>query len=161
MHALRRHRLTSAVQASLLLALPGFAFAQDATPAPAPADQQQATLERVEVTGTRIKSAEIANQVPVQVLNRQDAWTRGMAMANRRIFTFGLDAAASERDRKSVRMMIAAVALLCTGRAAEFRAEHHQHILQEPALFEIVQQAGHRQVHVRTEFLVVVLELLV
>jgi len=34
----------------------------------------------------------------VQVLNRQDAWTRGMAMANRRVLTFGLDAPASERD---------------------------------------------------------------
>jgi UDP-N-acetylmuramoylalanine--D-glutamate ligase len=34
----------------------------------------------------------------VQVLNRQDRWTRGMALSGRRVLTFGLDAPASERD---------------------------------------------------------------
>jgi len=34
----------------------------------------------------------------VQVLNRQDPWTLGMALAQRRIFTFGLDQPATERD---------------------------------------------------------------
>jgi len=33
-----------------------------------------------------------------QVLNRQDAWSRGMAAPGRRILTFGLDAPSSDRD---------------------------------------------------------------
>jgi UDP-N-acetylmuramoylalanine--D-glutamate ligase len=33
-----------------------------------------------------------------QVLNRQDAWTLGMALPGRRVYTFGLDAPPSERD---------------------------------------------------------------
>ncbi len=33
-----------------------------------------------------------------QVLNRQDAWTRSMALPGRRVFTFGLDAPSSERE---------------------------------------------------------------
>jgi iron complex outermembrane receptor protein len=58
MHALRRNRLTTAVQVSLLLLLPGFAAAQDAPPPATPATEaapaQPATLERVAVTGSRI-----------------------------------------------------------------------------------------------------------
>jgi len=34
----------------------------------------------------------------VQVLNRQDAWTRGMALDGRTVFTFGLDAPRTELD---------------------------------------------------------------
>jgi len=34
----------------------------------------------------------------VQVLNRQDRWTQGMALSGRRVLTFGLNAPASERD---------------------------------------------------------------
>ena len=69
MHALRRHRLTTAVHASLLLALPGFAAAQDA--AQAPADQQKpATLERVEVTGSRIKQTDKVTSQPVAIITR-------------------------------------------------------------------------------------------
>jgi UDP-N-acetylmuramoylalanine--D-glutamate ligase len=33
-----------------------------------------------------------------QVLNRQDAWSRAMALPGRRVFTFGLDAPASDRE---------------------------------------------------------------
>jgi UDP-N-acetylmuramoylalanine--D-glutamate ligase len=33
-----------------------------------------------------------------QVVNRQDAWTRAMALPGRRVFTFGLDAPANERE---------------------------------------------------------------
>src|SRR6476620_401560 len=73
MQALRRHRLTKAVQVSLLLALPGLAAAQEATPpAAAPAAEKSQTLETVSVTGSRIKKAEVEGQVPVQVLTRQD-----------------------------------------------------------------------------------------
>src|SRR6478735_6608419 len=71
MHALRRHRLTTAVHASLLFALPGFAAAQDAPPAP-PADQAKpsTTLERVEVTGSRIKQTEKVTSQPVAIITR-------------------------------------------------------------------------------------------
>src|SRR4030095_6933673 len=73
MQALRRHRLTTAVQVSLLFGLPGFAAAQETTPAPTPAPTERpTTLETVSVTGTRIKRAEAEGQVPVQVLTRED-----------------------------------------------------------------------------------------
>jgi UDP-N-acetylmuramoylalanine--D-glutamate ligase len=42
--------------------------------------------------------ARIFRGTGTQVLNRQDPWTQGMALAGRRILTFGLDAPMSERD---------------------------------------------------------------
>ena len=66
--AVSRHRLAHAIHLSLLLGLPGLATAQDA---PAATDQAQ-TLDTVEVTGTRIRRAELETQVPVQVLTRED-----------------------------------------------------------------------------------------
>jgi iron complex outermembrane receptor protein len=66
MKAPRRHRLTSAVHLSLLLALPGLAAAQDAPP------PEPSTLDTVTVTGSRIKKAEMEGQVPVEVLTRED-----------------------------------------------------------------------------------------
>ena len=71
MKALRRNRLTSAVQLSLLLLLPGLAAAQDATPPPAPAESTAAkTLDRVEVTGSRIKQTNKVTSQPVAVITR-------------------------------------------------------------------------------------------
>ncbi|MCD9097215.1 TonB-dependent receptor [Luteimonas fraxinea] len=62
-----RHRLAAAVQLSLLLALPAAANAQ------APAPQPEArTLDTVQVTGSRIRKAELETAVPVQVLTRED-----------------------------------------------------------------------------------------
>jgi iron complex outermembrane receptor protein len=55
------------------LALPGLAAAQDAAPPSA-----AKTLDTVTVTGTRIKSAEVAGQVPVQVLTREDIDRSGL-----------------------------------------------------------------------------------
>ena len=69
----RRNRLATAVHLSLLLALPGLAAAQDAAPQPA-----AKTLDTLTVTGTRIKSAEVAGQVPVQVLTREDIDRTGL-----------------------------------------------------------------------------------
>jgi len=61
------HRLAAAVQLSLLLALPAAAHAQ------APAPQPEArTLDTVQVTGSRIRKAELETAVPVQVLTRED-----------------------------------------------------------------------------------------
>ncbi len=62
---LRTHRLTRAVQLSLLFAAPGLALAQDAPP------EGARTLDTIQVTGTRIKKAELETQVPVQVLTRE------------------------------------------------------------------------------------------
>ncbi|MGO3127692.1 MAG: TonB-dependent receptor plug domain-containing protein [Luteimonas sp.] len=61
------HRLAAAVQLSLLLALPAAAHAQ--TPAPQP---EARTLDTVQVTGSRIRKAELETAVPVQVLTRED-----------------------------------------------------------------------------------------
>ncbi|QQP94517.1 TonB-dependent receptor [Lysobacter enzymogenes] len=70
----RRHALAKAIQLSLLVALPGVAAAQDAA-----APQKDATtLNTVQVTGTRIKKAEIESQVPVQTLTRDDIERTGL-----------------------------------------------------------------------------------
>lgn len=70
----RRHRLCLAVHASLLIAAPLMASAQDASPA----QPQTRTLDTVEVTGTRIKKAELETQVPVTVLTREDIERTGL-----------------------------------------------------------------------------------
>lgn len=70
----RPSRLALAVHASLLFAVPMFASAQDA----APAQPEARTLDTVEVTGTRIKKAELETQVPVQVLTREDIERSGL-----------------------------------------------------------------------------------
>ncbi|MCW5580922.1 MAG: TonB-dependent receptor [Luteimonas sp.] len=68
----QRHRLAAAVQLTLLAALPATGFAQDAPPEP-----EARTLDTVQVTGSRIRSAELATQVPVQVLTREDIQRSG------------------------------------------------------------------------------------
>lgn len=62
---LRPRRLSCAVRLSLLCLLPGAAFAQQAP------DSTPKTLDSIQVTGTRIKKAELETQVPVQVLSRE------------------------------------------------------------------------------------------
>ena len=62
---LRPRRLSCAVRLSLLCLLPGAAFAQQAP------DSAPKTLDSIQVTGTRIKKAELETQVPVQVLTRE------------------------------------------------------------------------------------------
>ncbi len=62
---LRPRRLSCAVRLSLLCLLPGAAFAQQAP------DTAPKTLDSIQVTGTRIKKAELETQVPVQVLTRE------------------------------------------------------------------------------------------
>ncbi len=66
MQALRRNRLTTAVNLSLLL-LPGFAAAQTA---PTDATAQAKTLDRVEVTGSRIKQTDKVTSQPVAIITR-------------------------------------------------------------------------------------------
>lgn len=74
MKSLQRHRLAAAVQLTLLAALPVAAVAQEAAPASTPGAR---TLDTVQVTGSRIRSAELATQVPVQVLTREDIQRSG------------------------------------------------------------------------------------
>lgn len=70
-----RNQLSQAVQGALLLAmLPFAASAQDAAPA-APTKN----IGTIEVTGSRIKNAEVAGQVPVQTITREDLERSGMA----------------------------------------------------------------------------------
>ena len=78
MNAPRRHPLAKAVSLSLLVfvplvAMPLLAAAQD------PATEPGATtLDAVQVTGTRIKKAEIESQTPVQTLTRDDIERTGL-----------------------------------------------------------------------------------
>lgn len=62
---LRPRRLSCAVRLSLLCLLPGAAFAQQVP------ESTPQTLDSIQVTGTRIKKAELETQVPVQVLSRE------------------------------------------------------------------------------------------
>ncbi|WP_149196637.1 TonB-dependent receptor [Luteimonas suaedae] len=64
-------RLALAVQLSLLLAVPAVVSAQDN-------EDQTRTLDAVQVTGTRIKRAEIEGQVPVHVVSREDIERSGL-----------------------------------------------------------------------------------
>lgn len=74
MKPLTRNRLALAVHATLLFALPGLVLAQDAPPA----GQEAVTLDRIQVTGTRIKKAELEGQVPVQTVTREDIERTGL-----------------------------------------------------------------------------------
>jgi iron complex outermembrane recepter protein len=74
MSAIPRTRLFAAVQLSLLLAVPGIAAAQDATET----ETRATTLDRVQVTGSRIKKAEVEGQVPVQTVTREDIDRTGL-----------------------------------------------------------------------------------
>jgi len=69
----RRSRLSAAVSSALLLgALPLTAFAQEAS------QDNAKTLDRVEVTGSRIKKAELEGLSPVQVITRADIDRAGL-----------------------------------------------------------------------------------
>jgi len=73
MNLFRRSRLSAAVSSALLLgALPLVALAQEA-----PQDNAK-TLDRVEVTGSRIKKAELEGLSPVQVITRADIDRAGL-----------------------------------------------------------------------------------
>jgi iron complex outermembrane receptor protein len=69
MQALRRNRLTMAVNLSLLL-LPGFAAAQEAATPATTAPVEAKTLDRIEVTGSRIKQTNRVTSQPVAIITR-------------------------------------------------------------------------------------------
>ncbi len=66
MQALRRNRLTMAVNVSLLMLLPGLAAAQDAS-----TTEQAKTLDTITVTGSRIKQTDAVTSAPVQIITRE------------------------------------------------------------------------------------------
>ena len=68
-----RHWLASAVHLTVSLLVAGGAFAQVADDAP-----PVTTLEGVQVTGTRIRTAELEGQVPVQVVGRAEIERSGL-----------------------------------------------------------------------------------
>lgn len=78
MKFLSQKRLALAVHASLLLSLPGMALAQDTSPQEVPSSQDAVNLDRIQVTGTRIRKAELETQVPVQTVTREDIERTGL-----------------------------------------------------------------------------------
>jgi iron complex outermembrane recepter protein len=54
----------------------GVAFAQEATPAPA--DQEATTLDRIQVTGSRISRVEVETSQPIFSLNREEIQAQGL-----------------------------------------------------------------------------------
>ncbi|KGM51110.1 TonB-dependent receptor [Lysobacter concretionis Ko07 = DSM 16239] len=78
MNAPRRHPLAKAVSLCLLIGLPLLAAAQEPS---TPTDQTRrgaTTLDSIQVTGTRIRKAEIETQTPVQTLTREDIERTGL-----------------------------------------------------------------------------------
>jgi iron complex outermembrane receptor protein len=71
MKSVSRNRLSAAVRSALLLSLLPLAAAQAQ-------DENARELDRIEVTGSRIKKAEIETQVPVTTLTREDIARTGL-----------------------------------------------------------------------------------
>src|SRR5690606_2567747 len=69
--------LARAVRLSLLHAIAGPAVSLPAAAQQAPADEAR-TLDTVQVTGTRIRRAELEGQVPVHTVSRQDIERSGL-----------------------------------------------------------------------------------
>lgn len=73
---LRRNRLTAALLATMIL--PGAAYAQDAGTAGAE-EAPEANLDRVTITGSRIKKVEIEGPAPVTVVTAEDIEKQGFS----------------------------------------------------------------------------------
>lgn len=78
---IKLNRLSVALFAVLALPLAGTAFAQDATDQeaeqPAQASEDTTELDRITVTGSRIKRAEIEGPAPITIITRQDLEREG------------------------------------------------------------------------------------
>src|SRR5690606_11785174 len=73
---LKTTKLRDAISFALVVgatAVTGSAFAQDA----APAEEQATTLDRIEVTGSRIRSVDIETAQPVLMISRDDIENQG------------------------------------------------------------------------------------
>ncbi len=78
-NALKRSRLSAALIAALSLPTALTAVAQEAASAEQPATQTTATLDKVTVTGSRIKRAEIEGPAPVTVITADDIEKQGFS----------------------------------------------------------------------------------
>ncbi|WAC63554.1 TonB-dependent receptor [Pseudoxanthomonas sp. SL93] len=78
-HAPRRSRLSAALISAITLASAGSAFAQETSPAPGSSASQSTTLDKVVVTGSRIKRAEIEGPAPVTVITAEDIEKQGFS----------------------------------------------------------------------------------
>ncbi|MFT3668833.1 MAG: TonB-dependent receptor [Pseudoxanthomonas sp.] len=80
-NALKRSRLTAALVAAIVMPVAGTTFAQEATTPPPAQQTQQATstLDKVTVTGSRIKKAEVEGPAPVVVLTADDIEKEGFS----------------------------------------------------------------------------------
>src|SRR3546814_811640 len=84
---IKPNRLSVALFAALALPVAGTAFAQDATDqeedqataAPAQASEETTELDRVTVTGSRIKRAEIEGPAPVNIITAEDLEQQGFS----------------------------------------------------------------------------------
>ncbi|WP_242111403.1 TonB-dependent receptor plug domain-containing protein [Luteimonas aquatica] len=75
---LRKHRLCGAIASALIMGTVGFAGTAAAQDSASPAPQQQPTeLDRVEVTGSRIRQASIETSNPVIVMSREQIQKQG------------------------------------------------------------------------------------
>src|SRR5439155_10871962 len=72
-----------------------------------------------------------------------------------------LDAAAGQPGGEAVGMMIAAVAPLGAGGAAEFRAPNHERFVEQPALLEVLEEAANRLIDLAAQGRVAALEIAV
>ena len=70
----------SALAFAVALALAGTAAAQDRTPA-GPASESTRTLDRISVTGSRIKRTDIETALPVTVIQKQEIEAQGITSA--------------------------------------------------------------------------------
>src|SRR5690606_7946280 len=78
---LKTTKLRDAISFALVVgatAITGSAFAQDAAPAQEAPSQDATTLDRIEVTGSRIRSVDAETSQPVLVLNREDIEKQGV-----------------------------------------------------------------------------------
>ncbi|HSX63698.1 MAG TPA: Plug domain-containing protein, partial [Pseudoxanthomonas sp.] len=75
----KRSRLSAALISVITLAAAGSTLAQETTPPPASATSQSTTLDKVVVTGSRIKRAEIEGPAPVTVITAEDIEKQGFS----------------------------------------------------------------------------------
>ena len=79
MSALKRSRLSAALFAAMIVPTAGSAFAQETATTTQQSSQSTSTLDKVTVTGSRIKKAEIEGPAPVTVITAEDIEKQGFS----------------------------------------------------------------------------------
>ncbi len=78
-NALKRSRLSAALFAAMVMPTVGSAFAQETAAITPQSPQSTATLDKVTVTGSRIKKAEIEGPAPITVITAEDIEKQGFS----------------------------------------------------------------------------------